>query len=341
MPNRKKKLIAIASVCLMALSSTACTDKQQSANNNSSSSSSSSSSVGGAQPVYKAEDLKTASLSPEEVEKLKNMEFEISEFIPPTDVEQDPIEQDPVEPDNSSQGQSSNSVSPNNGESSAVSNSNSNNDNSSGGNSGGNNNDSSSSANNNDSNSNANNNDNSSNANNNDSSSNGDNNNNNDSQGGLIDNGNNTNDEVIVGTKKLQQAFWMNLSGNFVFDGEYMTAQFKIKDTTANGTYPILIEYIDFSDYVPTSLDVKSINGSVVVGGNPVEKQFANDGSFEVKADSVSGNPGDTVTVSFQFKNNPGVCATIFRFSYDSDALEYVGGAKGADFVNALNTQNK
>ena len=107
------------------------------------------------------------------------MEFEISEFIPPTDVEQDPIEQDPVEPDNSSQGQSSNSVSPNNGESSAVSNSNSSNDNSSGGNSGGNNNDSSSSANNNASNSNANNNYNSSNANNNDSSSNGDNNNNN------------------------------------------------------------------------------------------------------------------------------------------------------------------
>lgn len=146
---------------------------------------------------------------------------------------------------------------------------------------------------------------------------------------------------MIKGTKKIQQAFWMNLSGNYVFDGEFITATFKIKETTEDGTYPITIDWLDFSDIDAVVVKATGINGSVVVGGEATANTFKNDGSFEVMADNVSGKAGDTVTISIRFNNNPGICASVVRFGYDSDALEYVNGGKGADFVDAVNNQNK
>lgn len=141
------------------------------------------------------------------------------------------------------------------------------------------------------------------------------------------------------GAKKLQQAFWMNLNGDFTFEGEFITATFKIKETTANGTYPITVEWLDFANIKGVSLDdVSGVDGSVVVGGAAETNEFGE--GFQVKADCVSGNPGDEVTITFQMKENPGICACVFRFGYDSDALEYVSGKKGADFVNAIATQN-
>lgn len=313
MLNIKKKIIAIAVICAMAVSMSACSDKKDGTADT---------------------GIKTATLSSEEAEQLKEVDLEISEFIPPSDAAQDPVEQSG---DSSSQsgGSDEQSNADPNGESNIDQSSfdaeqamsstdmvivpgNDDNSNSDGGNS--------------------------------DSNSSGDNNNpggNNNTPGG--NNSNPDSDEpenndpsvpVIQGEKKIQQAFWMNLSGDYVFDGEFITATFKIKETTADGTYPITVDWLDFSNISAVSVKASGINGSVVVGGDATANTFKNDGSFEVMADNVSGKAGDTVTVSIRFNKNPGICASVLRFGYDSDALEYVSGGKGADFVNALKTQN-
>ena len=124
----------------------------------------------------------------------------------------------------------------------------------------------------------------------------------------------------------------LSQSKDFVFDGEFITAQFKIKDTTANGTYPVTIEWTDFSNWDAQAVKFSTTDGSVVVGSDAPANSFKNDGSAEIMATNVSGKPGDTVTVSFNMKNNPGIVACVFRFGYDSDALEYVGGGSGKDF---------
>lgn len=145
--------------------------------------------------------------------------------------------------------------------------------------------------------------------------------------------------DSVTGNKQIMQAWWLDLSKkqNFVFDGEFITADFKIKEGTANGTYPITIEWLDFSSWEGKSVAFNGTDGAVVVGSEAEANSFRNDGSPEIMAENVSGNPGDTVTVRFQMKNNPGIVACVFRFGYDSDALEYVGGGEGADFEGTFN----
>ena len=260
MLNIKKKIIAIAVICAMAVSMSACSDKKEGTADT---------------------GIKTATLSSEEAEQLKEVDLEISEFIPPSDAAQDPVEQSG---DSSSQsgGSDEQSNADPNGESNidqssfdaeqamsstdmvivpgndgADSSSNSDGGNSTGGdnssgdnnNQGGNNN------------------------------SNSDGSNSNSNSDGNNDNNNSSNsDAVIKGTKKIQQAFWMNLSGDYVFDGEFITATFKIKETTADGTYPITLDWLDFSNIEAVSVKVSGVNGSVVVGGEATANTFKHDG---------------------------------------------------------------
>lgn len=302
MLNIKKKIIAIAVICAMAVSMAACSDKKE----------------GG----ETAEEIQTATLTSEEAEQLKKVDLEISEYVPSTDTQQDPVEQNGDSSSDAGVDNNNNTSSQPGADQSSIDDEQlmdstdliiiPGGEESNGGSGGSNNN------------SNANSNDNSSSA-----------------GGSVIDGSSGTSEAVIKGTKKIQQAFWMNLSGDFVFDGEFITAEFKIKETTADGVYPITVDWLDFSNISAVTVNATGINGSVVVGGEATPNTFKNDGSFEVMADNVSGKPGDTVTVSFRFNKNPGICASVFRFGYDSDALEYVGGDEGVDFSNALDTQNQ
>lgn len=293
----RKKIIAVAVICALSLSMAACSDKKNGSN---------------------TAGIKTATISSEEAKQLMKHDLEISEYIEATDTAQDPVESE-----GSSNGNSNND-SVNSSESSGEDETFNAEELMSGTDvifvPGGDD-DSSNSSNGNinvDSNSNSSKDD-----------SKIENQNGNDSK-------NESNQNEIKGKKKIQQAYWMNLSKDFVFDGEFITATFKIKDTTANGTYPITIDWLDFSNIKAVTVPATGINGSVVVGGDAVANSFKNDGSFEVMAENVSGNAGDTVTVVFKFNKNPGICASVFRFGYDSDALEYVKGGYGTDFKNSL-----
>ena len=140
--------------------------------------------------------------------------------------------------------------------------------------------------------------------------------------------------KVISGTKAVMQAYWMNLSEgkDYIFNGEYLVAQFIIKDDAADGIYPITFERLEFANWDTKIIEFTGIDGAIVVGGEATENKFNDDDTPQIMAANVNGKPGDTVTVPISVKNNPGVIANILRFSYNSDALEYVGGGEGADF---------
>lgn len=141
--------------------------------------------------------------------------------------------------------------------------------------------------------------------------------------------------QVHNGTRTTMQAWWMDISKqkDYIFNGEYLVAEFKIKENTADGIYPITLDWLDFANFDAQTIKFTAIDGAIVVGGEAEENKF-NEGSSDpqIMVPNVSGKAGETVKVAIQIKNNPGVVANILRFSYNSDVLEYVGGSEGADF---------
>lgn len=145
--------------------------------------------------------------------------------------------------------------------------------------------------------------------------------------------------QVYNGTRTLMQAWWMDISKSedYVFNGEYLTAEFKIKEGTADGIYPVTLDWLDFANWDGQTVEFTGIDGAVIVGGEATENKFNDDGTPQIMVSNVSGKAGDTVKVSIYVENNPGVVANILRFGYNSDVLEYVGGGEGADFNGTFN----
>lgn len=140
--------------------------------------------------------------------------------------------------------------------------------------------------------------------------------------------------QVHNGTRTTMQAWWMDLSKSkdYVFNGEYLVAEFKIKDDTQDGIYPVTLDWLDFANWETQTIKFTGIDGAVIVGAEAPENTFNDDDTPQIMVSNVSGKAGETVKVSINVKNNPGVIGNILRFSYNSDVLEYVGGGEGADF---------
>lgn len=141
--------------------------------------------------------------------------------------------------------------------------------------------------------------------------------------------------KVHNGTRTTMQAWWMDISKqqDYIFNGEYLVAEFKIKENTADGIYPITLDWLDFANFDAKTINFTAIDGAIVVGGEAEENKF-NEGSSDpqIMVSNVSGKAGETVKVAIQIKDNPGVVANILRFSYNSDVLEFVSAGEGADF---------
>jgi len=140
--------------------------------------------------------------------------------------------------------------------------------------------------------------------------------------------------QVHNGTRTTMQAWWMDLSKSkdYVFNGEYLVAEFKIKDDAPDGIYPVTLDWLDFANWETQTIKFTGIDGAVIVGADAPENTFNDDDTPQIMVSNVSGKAGETVKVSINVKNNPGVIGNILRFSYNSDVLEYVGGGEGADF---------
>ncbi len=148
-------------------------------------------------------------------------------------------------------------------------------------------------------------------------------------------------DEPVVNEYKSNivksQAFWFDISkeSDYTFNGEFISVKFRIKDETPDGEYAITITNPDFASYNETTVfPDKVLNGKVFVSEDGASQTEVTDADgFAVYADYVSGKQGDEVVVNFYMKGNPGMCAMIFEFEYDSNALEMIESSAVGEFA--------
>lgn len=133
---------------------------------------------------------------------------------------------------------------------------------------------------------------------------------------------------------KTAETYWLDMTQqkDFIFNGQFLVANFKIKDTTPDGSYEIGISKTDVGNWDAQTLTPDQINGYVTVGNaetpavsSPVE------GNFTFSAESAKGNAGDEVQVIFDVTDNPGIVAFVFCFTFDANALEFQGLEIGTD----------
>lgn len=139
------------------------------------------------------------------------------------------------------------------------------------------------------------------------------------------------------------QAYWMDMSKSqdITFNGDMIAVTFRVKDTTPDGNYVIHVSdsayASEFANWDANALVPSITNGCITVGDAEPEAQTATNASdFVLTADSVTANAGDEVTVTFSISDNPGMVAFVFRFQYDSNALEIVDAEVCDDCSAAL-----
>lgn len=136
---------------------------------------------------------------------------------------------------------------------------------------------------------------------------------------------------------KSEPIYWLDMtkSEDWVFDGDIMTIEFKIKEGTPDGNYPLMLTSPDFVNWDEEQLDIKTVGGYVTVGdATPTQPDQVQPGQFTISSTCASGKAGDTVKISVKLSDNPGLVAMVVFFEYDSAALEVIGTSTGDALKN-------
>jgi len=138
-------------------------------------------------------------------------------------------------------------------------------------------------------------------------------------------------------------AMWLDVSEleNYTFNDTFIQVDVTINKDIPDGKYPINITWPDFACYDPETIgkDIAvdhTINGYIYVNV-PAEKQTVPDDGFVVVAENVEAKQGETATLKFNLKNNPGVCAVNFNFEYDGNAITIDEAYAVGEFANISN----
>lgn len=144
-----------------------------------------------------------------------------------------------------------------------------------------------------------------------------------------------TQSEYVSNTKGMY-AMWIDISKNedFVFNDSVIKVIFKVKDTAPDGVYDISISP-DLSSVEGVTINADTIvNGSIKVGdgsADAVDPSAMN--GFAIYGDHLSAKQGDTVELSINMKDNPGLAAFCIWYYYDSNALEVVDCYPDGEFA--------
>lgn len=148
-----------------------------------------------------------------------------------------------------------------------------------------------------------------------------------------------TQSEYVSNTKGMY-AMWIDISKNedFVFNDSVIKVVFKVKDTAPDGVYDISISP-DLSSVEGVTINADTIiNGSIKVGdgsADAVDPSAMN--GFAVYGDHLSAKQGDTVELSINMKDNPGLAAFCIWYYYDSNALEVIDCYPDGEFAEVSN----
>ena len=146
-----------------------------------------------------------------------------------------------------------------------------------------------------------------------------------------------TEEVTYVPSPKSEPIYWLDMtkSEDWVFNGDILTLDFKIKEGTPDGNYPLMLTSPDFVNWDEEQLEIKTVGGYVTVGdATPTQPDQVQPGQFTISTSSAKGNVGDVIQVSVKLSDNPGLVGMVVFFEYDSAALEYVGSTKGEALQN-------
>lgn len=138
---------------------------------------------------------------------------------------------------------------------------------------------------------------------------------------------------------KSYQAYWLDISKkqDFVFDGNLLEFEVKVKDNVPDGIYPVEVYFADLSNYSANTDDnaakldaVKFIPGYICVNSDAPEKPALGT-DMTLTPDTVSAKPGETVRMNLRVDNNPGIVAFVIRMSYDDNAISIEDAGAGSD----------
>lgn len=138
---------------------------------------------------------------------------------------------------------------------------------------------------------------------------------------------------------KTYQAYWLDISKrkDFVFDGNLLEFEVKVKENTPDGVYPVEVYFADLSNYSANTDEnaaklsaVKFIPGYVCVNSDqPEQPKVGSD--MMLTPETVSAKPGETVRMNVRVDNNPGIVAFVIRLHYDENAISIENAGAGSD----------
>lgn len=138
-------------------------------------------------------------------------------------------------------------------------------------------------------------------------------------------------------------AFWIDISKekDFVFNDEFISVTFKVRENAPDGIYDISITNPDLANFdkggTPVKPDIVQ-NGKIFVSTEgEAQKEFTDADGFVVYADNVECKQGDEIVVNFSFKNNPGLVGMNFWFEFDRNALQLISCETAGEFAEIAN----
>lgn len=135
-------------------------------------------------------------------------------------------------------------------------------------------------------------------------------------------------------------AMWLDISKdeNFFFEGNMITASFKVKENIPDGDYTIKISP-DLSDVAGVAVHPeKTIDGTIRVNNGEIEAiDVSNESGMVFYGDNIACKQGDTFDFNINIKNNSGLVAFCIWFYFDSNALEFIEAHPSGEFEAIAN----
>jgi len=135
------------------------------------------------------------------------------------------------------------------------------------------------------------------------------------------------------------KAYWLDMSksGDYIFNGEFLTFTFQINQDIPDGTYPITISKTDIASWEERRYYPEIINGEIAVNTEKASQAEMSDKEFSLKVNSVEAKRGGVATITIDLANNPGFCGFILDVQYDSNAMTIIEAGAGKDYDQAVN----
>lgn len=128
-----------------------------------------------------------------------------------------------------------------------------------------------------------------------------------------------------VSKRDSRYTLWYDISKdkNFNFEGDFIEVKLKVKDNIPDGDYEISISP-DLSDIKGAVIQpAKVLKGTIRVNNGTIEPtDVSNETGFVFYGDNVACKQGDEITFHINLKNNVGIAGFVVWFYFDSNAFE-------------------